>query len=300
MGYFLEAAEAAERVAAKDSLSDRMVALCIEVYARLAMSDVAGAYRALNEARAACREGFTHTDDVFVYDASVVCARLLEDAVCMPLTTRNFEYDSLHDIPRGMQAFCGYQMAYRTLCDGQYEQAIGMARGFLAIAGKNYPLSCIKLWLTIAAACLRLMRPDEASAAFMNAWNMANPLGIVGPFVEMSSWLPGLMRHCLYEDDRKSFQSIRSMITAYRSTWHQLRKRLQHPVPGESLSALEYSTSTLAAWQWTNREIASFLGIAESTVKHYLSSAYQKMGVNSRAGLLKLAQGDEWSALAAG
>ena len=290
MGYFQEAAEAAEAVARKGSEKDRMVALCIEVYARLAMADAAGAQRAFELARSTCLENLSPEDDSAAYGASIICTRLLEDVTRLELLSPNLQHEHYPDLPDNFQAFYGYQLAYRILCAGEYQQAIGMARAFLIIANNHYPLSRIKLWLVIAAANLRIRKPAEAERAFMKAWDLANPLGIVGPFVEMSASLPGLMRHCLYDDDRKSFQALRSMTGTYRSTWHQLRRRLNCPIAGDTLSALEYSTATLAAWQWSNREIASFLGIAESTVKHYLSNAYQKLGVKSRSELIALAK----------
>ena len=288
MGYFREAVETARAVAQSGTSAEKMVARCIEMCGCMAIADAAGAQRALELARAACREGFTHEDDDIIYNASIICARILEDTVCATLANRSLEFDSLHEVPRGFQAFCGFLMAYRTMVEGEYAQAIGMARGFMAIAGKKYPLSAVKLKLVMAASYLRLRKPNEASQMYQEAWDIANPLGIVGPFIEMSAWLPGLTRHCLYEQDRKSFQAIRSMMGTQRTGWHELRRRLRQPVPGVELSALEYSTATLAVWQWSNREIASFLGIAENTVKHYLSSAYQKMGVRGRGELLNL------------
>jgi DNA-binding CsgD family transcriptional regulator len=106
------------------------------------------------------------------------------------------------------------------------------------------------------------------------------------PFVELSSFLPGIIRHCLGESDETSYMVLRTMIARYRNGWLGLRERIGARVPGSDLSLLEYSVATLAVYGWTNREVSWFLGIAENTVKHYLSNAYRKLEVKNRGELV--------------
>jgi DNA-binding CsgD family transcriptional regulator len=54
---------------------------------------------------------------------------------------------------------------------------------------------------------------------------------------------------------------------------------------GKGLTAAEQRTARLAAAGRSNKEIAAELFIAEKTVEMYLSAAYRKLGVRSRAAL---------------
>jgi DNA-binding CsgD family transcriptional regulator len=54
---------------------------------------------------------------------------------------------------------------------------------------------------------------------------------------------------------------------------------------GQGLTAAERRTAELAAVGRSNKEIAAELFISEKTVEMYLSAAYRKLGVRSRAGL---------------
>ncbi|MDO4534066.1 MAG: LuxR C-terminal-related transcriptional regulator [Coriobacteriia bacterium] len=286
MGYFEEAAAAAEKVAVSGTALTRMVALCLGVYAYLAMGDAAACNKTLNLAVEACQEGVSQPDP-FLHNMAIVCVRMLEDATSLEFEGSPKWNGALEDMPRGLQAYCGFQMAYRMLLRGNDQQAIGMVRAFQALAGSRYPVSYVKLRLVAASAYLRLGYPEEATEEFDEAWRVAEPLGIVGPFVEMNPCLPGLARHCLHGKDEAMYKALRAMICRHREGWHELRRRRRYPVQGQNLSALEYSTTALVAWGWTNREIANYMGISENTVKHYLTNAYQKLGLKNRSQIIQ-------------
>src|SRR5947209_3327768 len=54
---------------------------------------------------------------------------------------------------------------------------------------------------------------------------------------------------------------------------------------GQGLTAAERRTAELAAVGRSNKEIAAESFISKKTVEMYLSAAYRKLGVGSRAGL---------------
>ena len=286
MGYFEEAAAAAEKVAESSTPLTHMVALCLGVYAGIAMGDAVACNKTLDLAVEACQEGVSQPDP-FLRNMAIVCVRMLEDATSLEFESSPKWNGALEDMPRGLQAYCGFQMAYRMLLQGNDYQAIGMVRAFQALAGSRYPVSYVKLRLVAASAYLRLGESERAVEEFDEAWRVAEPLGIVGPFVEMNPCLPGLVRHCLHGRDEAMYKALRSMICRHREGWHELRRIRRCPVPGDNLSALEYSATALVAWGWTNREIANYMGISENTVKHYLTNSYQKLGLKNRSQIIQ-------------
>jgi EAL domain-containing protein (putative c-di-GMP-specific phosphodiesterase class I) len=54
-----------------------------------------------------------------------------------------------------------------------------------------------------------LGEPEQAIAEFDEAWRVAQPFGIVGPFVEMNPSVPGLVRHCLHGKDEAMYKAKR-------------------------------------------------------------------------------------------
>jgi DNA-binding NarL/FixJ family response regulator len=63
---------------------------------------------------------------------------------------------------------------------------------------------------------------------------------------------------------------------------------------GELLTVREMEIVLLAARGLSNRQIASSLMLAESTVKRHLANAYPKMGVSSRGEAARKALLEEW------
>jgi len=62
----------------------------------------------------------------------------------------------------------------------------------------------------------------------------------------------------------------------------------------DTLNALEKQIVVLVAQGHTNREIAKKLGLAEQTVRNYLSAIYAKTGAKNRVRLTRLALRAGW------
>jgi len=62
----------------------------------------------------------------------------------------------------------------------------------------------------------------------------------------------------------------------------------------DALTALEKQIVILVAQGHTNREIAKKLGLAEQTVRNYLSAIYAKTGAKNRVRLTRLALRAGW------
>ena len=285
MGYYEEAATAAALLMESGTLPERLVAGALALSANIAIPHIDQAMAALDRIAVDCATALTGAEGDFGYVVARICAGIVEERVSMPCIEYprwNGDFSEMHP---SLQGYAGFQMAYEALVGGRDQEAIGVARAFLAVVGREYPVTRVKLLLAMSSAHLRLRRQDQAVEAFRRAWDEAAPFGIVAPFVELAPVTPGLARHCLMDGRPEAYRIMRSMGVGQRAGWHQLRERLGNPAPGDMISALEYSAGALAIWGWPNREIASFLGISDNTVKHYLSNVYQKLGVGSRGEL---------------
>lgn len=287
MGYYPEAIEVSDRVIAVGASSEAMLAQCVKMGAYLALGDSSLAWQTALEAKEACLEGL-QSDDRNVFWIAAVCAGILEDVTLLSIQEAPIDYSDLGEMPIGIRTYYGYLAANKLYLQGEDLQAAGMAQGFLMSAGDQYPLSCVKLHLLMAAAFLRHGKVEKADDEYRTAWELANPLGIVTPFVEFSSRTPGLARRYLHDRDDALLSLVRSSVQRYRKGWFGLRDYCNQPAVGGRLSILEQGVMMLAAWGWSNKQIAAFLGISENTVKHYLTSVYQKLGVKSRSGLVAL------------
>ena len=288
MGHFEQAVKAADLLMESSSEPpSAMVAMCLKIAALMMMGNGQAASSCLPHAVEMCRSG-CQSEDADTRSFSVVCLSLLEDLLCLQLADDDLEIRHLEDMPSGLRAYCGFLLAMRMYHRGEDRESIGAVHGFIALVGHRYPVSCVKLRLVAAAAYLRLGEIEAAVGEYDKAWSLARPLGIRAPFVEMSSAIPGLLRRHLDECAEKDRLFLRNAVAQYRKSWHYLRARCHRPVAGEGLSIMEYTVSAMAVWGWSNRDIASFLELSENTVKHYLTGAYQVLGVKSRRELGEL------------
>ena len=84
---------------------------------------------------------------------------------------------------------------------------------------------------------------------------MARPDRFWEPFIEYHGLLQGLLEVCV---------------------------RKKEPEIYKQLSPLEFSIAMLACRNWTNQEIAEYLGFSMNTVKHYISGILEKLGIDKR------------------
>lgn len=81
------------------------------------------------------------------------------------------------------------------------------------------------------------------------------------------------------------FRRIIDITYRFSSGW----RRVHNPATGhdvaDNLTTTEFSASMLAARGWTNQEIAQHMGISSNTVKTYISSSLQKLGITRRQDL---------------
>jgi DNA-binding CsgD family transcriptional regulator len=156
----------------------------------------------------------------------------------------------------------------------------------LTFAPGNYPVPLAYLHTMAACNHMALHQPREAEREFEEAWRYAAPDGIVAPFIEHYVHLQGLLDSCMKRSDPGLYRAISKAAGRFRAGWVAIVDPASAEIFETSpLTPSEMTIAALASRGWTNREIATQLTLSENTVKHRLSSVFQKLGVSRRSEL---------------
>ena len=83
----------------------------------------------------------------------------------------------------------------------------------------------------------------------------------------------------------EDFKRVIDITYRFSAGW----RRVHNPDTGhdvaDNLTTTEFAASMLAARGWTNQEIAELMGISLNSVKSYISSSLQKLGITRRQDL---------------
>lgn len=132
----------------------------------------------------------------------------------------------------------------------------------------------IEAYLLEARCQQALDREDAAKTALIAALKIAKPYGYKTIFLQQESIITLLKKYALTHADNELRAYTQSLVTEVKLS---------------ILTPRELSLMTLLQQGASNGEIAEQLGLAEGTVRVYLSTIYSKLGVNSRAKAIALA-----------
>jgi len=175
------------------------------------------------------------------------------------------------------------------LTTGQERKLLGVADHFMDIAAfcPNL-LSQIYIYIYVAAANKKLFRREEALCALKQGLDMALPDNIIMPFVENTDLIEPLLEELggkgIY---REETVKIIKLSKNYQQAIIAMNKTICSEAAKPKLTNREREISLLVVDGLTNREIAAGLSISENTVKTQLKRIFEKLGVNSRALLMK-------------
>jgi len=262
----------------------RASALCTHFMTSIASADADGAYEDMRELYQVCSAGLKSNDAAF-RGTSFLCAMRIEDT----LMARIFDVpnidDGIDDVQGGLKAYMGYLTSLHAIREFNFSRASGITFATRKLMGPHYPLANVALTLVSASTAMVEGKVDLAEKEFRHAWKNGGEKGLLMPFVEINFILFGLRRRCLDVVGEDRSRQLDRLVNSYRSGWFDLRKKCGLSAFGSELTILEMAVASLAALGWRNKEIAAHLRIAETTVKHQLTSVYQKFGMKKRAEL---------------
>ncbi len=105
--------------------------------------------------------------------------------------------------------------------------------------------------------------------------------------------------HSLLDRHGEAVREVEAMVVRLQgASWTAIpdqRTGAAEKVP-ELFTSQEFRVLELICQVWTNRQIATRLGITEKTVKNYVQAIFRKLGVHSRAEAMLLAVQHRWFA----
>lgn len=269
-------------LSSSDAASVQLFGLTKRMSVYVAQANAEAAYADYVRVTRMCEEGIRCTDDSFMCGASCLCALNVENLLNARIFDKDFFGCDMSFLPQQLRSLLGYLLGCRALRQGKRSMAEGIAYSALVLTGSSGRREAVSCNLIMASTRLFSRDLSGAEAAFKRAWALSGHGQIAMPFVEFDHYLLGLFRRCDDICEEPSYRQIKRLLSRYRRGWYDLRRQCGLPVFGACLTSVELYALGLASLGWRNKEIAAHLRISENTLKHRLSSAYQKLGLNSR------------------
>lgn len=285
-GAYVRASRSAEALSeGSGDLSVRAAAGLLESLANMATNHPAFARRAKEATVALCQKGMLGPDDGAT---RTVCA-IIDSTIIMFFHEHRGSIDpiaeALNDLPEGQRLYASFLLAHQKFKEGEYGNALGIVSTALSYSTDVFPIPMIYLHIVAASSHMALRQAKEAAREFGLAWELARPDKVISPFVEHYVKLQGLLDACLKKTEPEAYRTISKAARQFRAGWVCLADPSESSEYIATLTASEMTVAGLACRGWTNREIAVHMGLSENTVKHRMSSVFQKLHINRRSGL---------------
>lgn len=284
-GQANKAAKEAEMYLNSDNLSLKLSAYLIYAYSNLSLGDINKAKKSLEMIE---KISLINKDIPLLKAASAFISATASILLHLPLNEEippMKEY--LHYLPDGLKAFALYVQAHYVYLKGEYERSIGIVETALAMQDKMYPIPSIYLHLVAVMDYMRIKDTKSAESHILEAWDLARPDDLIEGFGEHHGLLGGMLEAVIKKDWPEDFKRIIDITYRFSKGWRMVHNPITGHDVADNLTTTEFTAAMLAARGWTNQEIGKHMNISPNTVKHYISSALQKLDIKQRQDLKK-------------
>ncbi|NLP41589.1 MAG: helix-turn-helix transcriptional regulator [Veillonellaceae bacterium] len=176
------------------------------------------------------------------------------------------------------------------LLKGEYTKLLGIATQFISIASVfPHLLGHVYTYIYMAAAHYRLNHYQEGQAALKKAIDIAAPDQLIMPFVENGDYISNILIDLAQDGNCVEFIGhVRKVYASVSKNVEGMIANIEQHFGITRLTARELEIAELVAQGLSNHIIATKLSIAEVTVKKALQKIYAKLGIGSRAVLVRL------------
>ena len=267
-----------------EDLGVRLSACLIYAYANLSLGRIPRAQFALGELESLLRAAGEQSPQLraaagFVAAAGAVLLHLpLPEG--LPPTS-----EFLPLLPPGLRAFALYVQAHHLYLQGGYGSSAGMVEATLAMGAERYPIPAIYLHLVAVMDYMSLKQTDQAREHLLAAWALARPDDLIEGLGEHHGLLGGMLEAVIKPKWPEDFKRIIDITYRFSAGWRKVHNPTTGHDVADDLTTTEFAASMLAARGWTNQEIADHMHISPNTVKRYISTALEKLGISRRQDL---------------
>ena len=195
--------------------------------------------------------------------------------------------DYVRYLPAGLRIFAAYLMAHKLYLEGKYERALGILDAIVISINKPYPIPEIYMNCMISICRIKNKNLEGAKKAFLTAWEMAKPDGLLEAFIEHHGLLQGIVESCLKKEEPEAYKALTKGVLRFSRGWMKLHNKESERNITDALTPQEFAIAMLACRDWSNQEIADCMGLSVNTVKHIISDILATLHVNSRKELLQ-------------
>lgn len=185
-------------------------------------------------------------------------------------------------LPVGQRMFAVSLLAHALYLKGEYAKAQGTVYAALMLSAQTYPISEIYLKCVEAMCQINLKERDEAIQTVLQAWEMAKKDDFLEPFIEYHGLLQGILEVCVRKNEPEQYKRIVDGVLAFSRGWMKIHNPQMQKTVTDLLTPMEFSIAMLACRDWTNKEIADYMGMSVNTVKHYVSEILEKLNIDKR------------------
>jgi DNA-binding CsgD family transcriptional regulator len=189
--------------------------------------------------------------------------------------------DYLKGLPEPVQMFGCYLMAHEAYMNEEYEKSLGIIHTSMALSSNVYPILFMYFNIIAAIDEISLKNIQKAQEYFIEAWKFAKADGFVEPIGEYHGLLKGLVETCVRHKYPDDYKKITEIAFHFGHGWMKARN-LNNTEAADLLTSIEFTVANLANEDWSNQEIADYLGISVRTVKYYMTSIFNKFNISSR------------------
>lgn len=283
--YFQGSMEAAQEKSASFLQSEcadiRLSALWIHAMASLSLGDVDACMQDFESVQ---REGASAQDETVRVESEFIAMvsdiYFHREEACVSDLLPHFAH-----LSDGLRYFALYARAHALYLRGEYRQAVGEVGAALALMQGTYPIAAIYLNIVGAMACNSMAEHKEAQHFFDAAWELAAVDGYFEPLAEHHGMLQGLVERKTRGSQPELYQRISELVYRFSRGWMKIHNPNSQRKVTDALTPYEFSIAMLAAKGRSNKEIADYLSISVNSVKAYLATIYQKIGITKRSEL---------------